>query len=189
MAARLVLAHRFHIPDTPIIVYNLPRSRRGGDRAVDRRRLRRADAKHRRDQGDTRDFQHVSYVPPEAGRDFIALSGIELLCYPVPCLGGAGHVSCVGNFAPRPVAELYDAVIAGDHDRARSSHYDLHPLVDAAFAETNPVPAKWVMQELGLLSSSYAPEPLGDSARQRVPALLRESPHVEQPVAFSSHRV
>ena len=62
----------------------------------------------------TRDFEHVSYVLNEAGTDFIALSGIELLCYSMLCLGGAGHLSCVGNFAPRPVAGLYDAFVAGD---------------------------------------------------------------------------
>ena len=76
------------------------------------------------------------------------------------CLGGRGHLSCVANFAPEPVAELYDAFIAGDHDRARELHYDLHPLVDAAFAEINPVPVKWVMHQLGLLSSDHAREPL-----------------------------
>ena len=31
----------------------------------------------------TRDFEHVSYVLDECGTDFIALSGIELLCYPM----------------------------------------------------------------------------------------------------------
>ena len=37
----------------------------------------------------------------ECGSDFIALSGIELLCYPMLVLGGRGHLSCVANFAPR----------------------------------------------------------------------------------------
>src|SRR5450755_1675904 len=68
------------------------------------------------------------------------------------CLGGAGHLSCVANFAPEPVAGLYNAFVAGDHARARELHYDLHPLVDAAFAEVNPVPAKWALKRLGLLA-------------------------------------
>ena len=76
------------------------------------------------------------------------------------CLGGRGHLSCAANFAPRPVAELYDAFVAGDHTRARALHYELHPLVEAAFAETNPVPAKWLMHELGVLPSSRVREPL-----------------------------
>ena len=123
------------------------------------------------------------------GSDFIALSGIELLCYPMLCLGGAGHLSCVGNFAPHPVAELYDAFVAGDHERARALHYDLHPLVDAAFAETNPVPAKWVMEQLGLLACGRAREPLaplGAASQERVRALLAASSHIELPAAVSS---
>jgi 4-hydroxy-tetrahydrodipicolinate synthase len=118
----------------------------------------------------------------EAGSDFIALSGIELLCYPMLTIGGRGHLSCVGNFAPKPVAQLYDAFVAGDHERARTLHYDLHPLVDAAFAETNPVPVKWLMKELGLLGSDHAREPLAplsDAGRTKVMKLIAQSPHVE----------
>jgi 4-hydroxy-tetrahydrodipicolinate synthase len=125
----------------------------------------------------TRDFEHVSYVLNECGRDFIALSGIELLCYPMLVLGGRGHLSCVGNFAPRIVADLYDAFVAGDHDRARELHYALHPLVEAAFMETNPVPAKWVMERMGRLPAGFAREPLAalsSASQERVAALVSE---------------
>ena len=176
-------------PDLPIIVYNVP-VRAAVDIAPQTvGRLRRAHANIVGIKETTRDFEHVSYVLDEAGSDFIALSGIELLCYPMLCLGGAGHLSCVGNFAPRPIAELYDAFAAGDHERARALHYDLHPLVDAAFAETNPVPTKWVMEQLGLLASGLAREPLAPlsaGAQERVRGLLEHSPHVELPMAVGS---
>src|SRR5450755_2127188 len=100
------------------------------------------------------------------------------------CLGGAGHLSCVANFAPEPVAGLYNAFVAGDHARARELHYDLHPLVDAAFAEVNPVPAKWVMKRLGLLASDHAREPLAplsEPGMRRVTELLERSRHVTLP--------
>ncbi|MGZ4297959.1 MAG: 4-hydroxy-tetrahydrodipicolinate synthase, partial [Solirubrobacteraceae bacterium] len=139
-------------PDLPIIVYNVPVRAAVDITPGTVGRLRRAHPNIVGIKETTRDFEHVSYVLNEAGTDFIALSGIELLCYPMLCLGGAGHLSCVGNFAPDPVARLYDAFVAGDHGRARALHYDLHPLVDAAFAETNPVPVKWVMKQLGLLA-------------------------------------
>ena len=97
----------------------------------------------------------------------------------------AAATSAASATSPRvPVAELYDAFIAADHDRARALHYDLHPLVDAAFAETNPVPVKWIMRQLGLLASDHAREPLAplsDAAQARVRALLATSPHVELP--------
>jgi 4-hydroxy-tetrahydrodipicolinate synthase len=147
-------------PDLPIIVYNVPiRS------AVDVTPETIATLAREHDnivgvKETTRDFEHVSYVLHACGSDFLAFSGIELLCYPMLAIGGAGHLSCVANFAPRPVAELYDRFVAGDHDEARRLHYELHPLVELAFLETNPVPAKWAMQRLGILESSLARPPL-----------------------------
>jgi 4-hydroxy-tetrahydrodipicolinate synthase len=171
-------------PSLPIIVYNVPIRAAVDIAPTTVGRLRRAHENIVGIKETTKDFEHVSYVLNECGTDFIALSGIELLCYPMLVLGGRGHLSCVGNFAPRPVAELYDAFAAGDHERARSLHYDLHSLVDAAFAETNPVPAKWIMEQLGLIRSARAREPLaplGDAARDRVIDLLDRSPHVSLP--------
>jgi 4-hydroxy-tetrahydrodipicolinate synthase len=169
-------------PELPIIVYNVPVRAAVDITPQTVGRLRRAHSNIVGIKETTRDFEHVSYVLNEAGSDFIALSGIELLCYPMLTLGGRGHLSCVGNFAPDPVAQLYDAFVAGNHERARSLHYDLHPLVDAAFAETNPVPVKWVMKQLGLLSSDHAREPLAPlsaAGRTRVRELLAQSRHVD----------
>ena len=162
-------------PDMPIIVYNVP-TRSAVDIAPETVGL--LARMHDNIVGikeTTRDFEHVSYVLHECGSDFIALSGIELLCYPMLVLGGRGHLSCVANFAPEPVAELYDAFVAGDHDRARALHYELHALVDAAFVEVNPVPAKWIMRELGIMPSAFAREPLAalsEASAAKIRALL-----------------
>ncbi len=169
-------------PDFPIILYNVPVRAAVDIAPATVGRLRRAHPNIVGIKETTRDFEHVSYVLNEAGTDFIALSGIELLCYPMLTLGGRGHLSCVGNFAPEPVAQLYDAYQAGDHQRARALHYDLHALVDAAFAETNPVPVKWIMRQLDRLPSDHARPPLAplsERGRQRVTELLATSPHVE----------
>ena len=178
-------------PQLPIILYNVPVRAAVDISPATVGRLRRAHPNIVGIKETTRDFEHVSYVLDEAGTDFIALSGIELLCYPMLTLGGRGHLSCVANFAPEPVAQLYDAFAAGDHARARALHYALHPLVDAAFAETNPVPAKWIMHQLGLLGSAHAREPLSPlsaATQSRVRGLLERSPHVELPEATKSPR-
>jgi 4-hydroxy-tetrahydrodipicolinate synthase len=172
-------------PDLPIILYNVPIRAAVDISPATVGRLRRAHDNIVGIKETTRDFEHVSYVLNECGTDFIALSGIELLCYPMMCLGGDGHLSCVGNFAPRPVAELYNAFAAGDHERARQLHYDLHPLVDAAFAETNPVPAKLIKQRMGLNPTAHARVPLAplcEATPEKVLALLEQSPHVAVPV-------
>jgi 4-hydroxy-tetrahydrodipicolinate synthase len=168
-------------PDLAILVYNVPvRSATDIDPATVGR-LRRAHPNIVGIKETTRDFEHVSRVLNECGRDFIALSGIELLCYPMLVLGGRGHLSCVGNFAPQPVAELYEAFAAGDHDRAQAIHYDLHALVDAAFTATNPVPAKWVMHRIGVLPNPAVRAPLAAltaAQEERVSKLLEGSPQV-----------
>jgi len=173
-------------PDLPIILYNVPIRAAVDLNPATVGRLRRAHDNIVGIKETTKDFEHVSYVLNECGTDFIALSGIELLCYPMLCLGGDGHLSCVGNFAPRPCADLYDTFIAGDHERARQLHYDLHPLVDAAFAETNPVPAKWIMHQMGLIPSAHARvplAPLSEATQAKVRSLLERSPHVALPAA------
>jgi 4-hydroxy-tetrahydrodipicolinate synthase len=171
-------------PDLAIILYNVPVRSAVDIAPATVGRLARAFDNVVGIKETTRDFEHVSHVLAETGPDFIALSGIELLCYPMLALGGAGHLSCAGNFAPTAVAELYDAFAAGDHARARRLHYELHPLVEAAFIETNPVPAKWIMERLGILPSAHVREPLAPlsaAGGERIEQLLADSPHVSLP--------
>jgi 4-hydroxy-tetrahydrodipicolinate synthase len=170
------LAEQF--PDLPLIVYNVPIRAAVDIAPATVGRLARAYDNIVGIKETTRDFEHVSYVLDECGRDFLAFSGIELLCYPMLAIGGAGHLSCVANFAPRPVAALYDAFAAGDQARARELHYELHPLVELAFLETNPTPAKWAMERLGLIGSGDPRPPLApfsDAGRARAEEILAGS--------------
>jgi len=103
-------------------------------------------------------------------------SGIELLCLPLLALGGVGFVSAVANLAPTAVAQMYELWTAGQHEKARDLHYALHPLVDVIFIETNPAPAKWVLQQAGLLGSAHVRPPLAGvsgAGQLRITDLLR----------------
>ncbi len=163
-------------PGLPIFIYNVP-SRTAVDIAPET--VARLRAKHPNIAGikeTTKDFEHLSHVLHLCGQDTIVLSGIELLCLPLLALGGAGFVSAVTNIAPRAVATMYENWQAGDHDSARDLHYALHPLVDLIFTETNPAPAKWVLQQAGLLGSAHVRPPLAglsDAGQQKAMALLR----------------
>jgi 4-hydroxy-tetrahydrodipicolinate synthase len=55
---------------------------------------------------------------------------------------------------------MFEAWESGDFETARAIHYGLHPLVDLLFVETNPAPAKWVLADLGLISSPHVRPPL-----------------------------
>jgi 4-hydroxy-tetrahydrodipicolinate synthase len=96
-----------------------------------------------------KDFEHVNRVLLHCGRDFLLFSGIELLCYPMLAIGGAGYISATANVYPGKVAEVYDAWADGNVARAQELHYELMPLNDVLFKDTNPAPLK---AALGMLN-------------------------------------
>jgi 4-hydroxy-tetrahydrodipicolinate synthase len=167
------LAREF--PSLPIVVYNVPIRTAVDLQPETVARLRRAHDNIVGIKETTRDFEHASYVLDQCGRDFLVYCGIELLCYPMLAIGGVGHLSCVANVAPRPCAELYDAFAAGNLVEATRLHYELHPLVEMAFVETNPGPVKWAMERLGILGCGAVRPPLASpspSSRERIEAIL-----------------
>ncbi|MDQ6898702.1 MAG: 2,4-dihydroxyhept-2-ene-1,7-dioic acid aldolase [Candidatus Dormibacteraeota bacterium] len=141
--------------DLPLVIYNIPGRTAVNIAPETLARLRRDQPQIIGVKESNKDFEHVCRVLHECGRDFLVLSGIELLCYPMLAIGGAGHVSATGNVLPKEVAAIFDLVQAGRHAEALDLHYHLLPLNDALFWETNPGPLKWVMGELGLIEPVY----------------------------------
>ncbi|WP_018681472.1 4-hydroxy-tetrahydrodipicolinate synthase [Actinokineospora enzanensis] len=168
-------------PDLPIVVYNVP-SRTALDIAPDTvATLRR---KHDNIVGikeTTKDFEHFSHVLHKCGRDFLMWSGIELLCLPLLAIGGIGFVSALANIAPAAVARMYELYVSGDHDGAIDLHYQLAPLVELLFVETNPAPAKHVLKDLGLIESGFVRAPLIEptpKGLERINALRAQAEHL-----------
>lgn len=82
--------------------------------------------------------------------DFAVLSGEDALTFPMLGLGAEGVISVTSNAAPRLVAQMCDAAAAGESDVARELHRRLAAWTDAAFVESNPIPAKAALNMLGL---------------------------------------
>ena len=101
---------------------------------------------------------------------FVLLSGDDALALPTVALGAEGLISVVSNAAPRETAELLEAALASDLERARRLHFRLLPLMRANFLESNPVPIKTAMHLLGLCDPAVRP-PLGPPASRTVDAL------------------
>ncbi|MBX3098519.1 MAG: 4-hydroxy-tetrahydrodipicolinate synthase [Salinibacterium sp.] len=172
-------------PDLPIVAYNVP-SRTAVDIAPETvARLYRDVDNFVGIKETTKDFEHFSHVLQQCGKDLLVWSGIELLCLPLLALGGIGFISATSNIAPRAHADLYEAWIAGDIERAREIHYGLHPLVDLLFVETNPAPGKWVLEQRGLVASGFVRPPLitpTDGGIAKIRALLAEGEQWLSPV-------
>lgn len=131
--------------DIPIIVYNIP-GRTGVNLEVETLARLVEDCPNIIGVKESnKDFEHVNRVLQYCGRDFNLYSGIELLCYPMLTIGGAGSISATSNVEPAKVAEMHDAWEEGDLDRARDLHYELMKLNDVLFKDTNPAPAKYAL--------------------------------------------
>jgi 4-hydroxy-tetrahydrodipicolinate synthase len=83
--------------------------------------------------------------------DFIVLSGDDAITLPLIALGGRGVISVVSNETPAEMAQLTSLANHGDFAGAREIHRRFHPLMEVNFVESNPIPVKAAMAEMGLL--------------------------------------
>ena len=135
--------------DIPVILYNIP-GRTAVNIEIDTvARLKEANANIVGVKESNKDFEHINRLLHCMGRDFLVYSGIELLCFPILAIGGAGFVSATGNLLPDQVARLYNLVREGRWQEAQDLHYWLLPLNDAVFLEINPVPVKTILGMMG----------------------------------------
>jgi len=66
--------------------------------------------------------------------------------------GGDGCISVTANVAPKLMHEMCMAALAGDFDGAEKINDRLNPLHDALFYESNPIPVKWALSEMGYVT-------------------------------------
>ncbi len=87
------------------------------------------------------------------GPDFLLYSGDDATACEFCLLGGKGVISVTANVAPKLMHEMCVAAIAGDAETARAIDGKLNALHRDLFIESNPIPVKWAVHELGLIDS------------------------------------
>jgi 4-hydroxy-tetrahydrodipicolinate synthase len=83
--------------------------------------------------------------------DFVVLSGDDAITLPLIALGGRGVISVASNEIPAQMAQLVRLGVHGDVAGAREIHRRYHALMEVNFVESNPIPVKAAMAEMGLL--------------------------------------
>lgn len=86
-----------------------------------------------------------------APADFAVYSGDDASALALLLLGGHGIISVTANVAPRLMHDMCAAAFAGDLDGARRINNKLFPLHQKLFVEANPIPVKWVLQQMRLI--------------------------------------
>ncbi|MBT3275137.1 MAG: 4-hydroxy-tetrahydrodipicolinate synthase [Spirochaetales bacterium] len=101
------------------------------------------------------DMLQVTDLVMRAPSSLDIVSGDDNLAIPIIALGGTGVVSVASNLIPSEMSEMIASALDGDFIKAREIHYRLLPLFQALFLETNPIPVKAAMAELGFIEETY----------------------------------
>jgi 4-hydroxy-tetrahydrodipicolinate synthase len=88
-----------------------------------------------------------------APADFAVYSGDDASSLALMLLGGKGVISVTANVAPRLMSDMCAAALKGDIASARAANAKLFGLHQKLFVEANPIPVKWVLQQMGLIAA------------------------------------
>ena len=110
-------------------------------------------------------------------KSFAVYSGDDPTAMALMFCGGHGNISVTANVAPRAMHELCVAAMAGKTAEAVAINNKLLPLHNKLFVEPNPVPVKWALTQMGLISSGIRLPLVGLSSEfhDTVRGALRES--------------
>ncbi|SDB99398.1 4-hydroxy-tetrahydrodipicolinate synthase [Paraburkholderia lycopersici] len=125
----------------------------------------------------TGNIDRAAHLIKHAPNGFKIFSGDDPTAIALMLLGGHGNISVTANVAPREMSDLCKAALAGDVKTARAIHLKLLSLHKNLFIESNPIPVKWALQELGRIEGGIRLPltPLDARYHDVVRAALREA--------------
>ena len=102
----------------------------------------------------TGDLQRAEQLVMQCPADFAVYSGDDHTARELMLLGGKGDISVTANVAPKLMAEMCSAALAGDAKAAIEIDSRLLAVHDAMFVEANPIPVKWAVSQMGLMDNA-----------------------------------
>ncbi|MGV8945323.1 MAG: 4-hydroxy-tetrahydrodipicolinate synthase [Lutibacter sp.] len=138
----------------PIIVYNVPgRTAKN----VDPKTIIRL----------AKDFKNIVGVKEAAGdlvqamrliqqkpKDFMIISGDDMIALPMVLAGGAGVISVIGQGMPKDFSKMIQQGLKGNVLKANELHYKVMDCIDLIFEEGNPAGIKALLNNLGICSEN-----------------------------------
>lgn len=92
-------------------------------------------------------------------------SGDDGLVYPLLALGAIGVISVASNVCPQYMHDMVYKYFEGDTETSLQMQHKIEPLVNALFAEVNPIPVKCALKLMGLIPDDYMRLPLTRSEK------------------------
>src|SRR5207245_5901513 len=139
------------VGDTPIVLYNVPGRTASNLAAPTTLALAREVENIVGVKEASGDLAQIMAILRDRPAGFRVLSGDDAVTLPLIALGADGIISVVSNEAPDLMVKLTDSALSGGWDSARDLHYQLLPLMEANFIESNPGPVKAALAPMGQL--------------------------------------
>lgn len=154
----------------PVIVYNVPG--RTGSNITAATTLRLAKeieniAGIKEASGNMIQCMHILRGRP---RDFLVVSGDDHITLPLIACGVDGVISVAANCFAKDFADMVNAALKNDYEKAKTLQYKLLEGFDLLFAENNPAGVKAFLSEMGMIENILRLPlvPLSDNILQQV---------------------
>lgn len=99
----------------------------------------------------TGNLERIREIRERCGPGFMIYSGDDATAVEAMLMGADGDISVTANVAPAAMAAMCEAALAGDAARARELDASINALHRDLFVESNPIPVKWALQQMGLI--------------------------------------
>jgi len=99
----------------------------------------------------TGELDRVKSIRGLCGDDFAIYTGDDATSCEFCLIGGNGTITVTGNIAPKLVHEMITAALDGNRALAESIDAKLTGLHQHLFIQSNPIPVKWAVVEMGLM--------------------------------------
>ncbi len=102
----------------------------------------------------TADMDRLKEMQSKIDQEFLYFSGDDETALQFMQLGGHGEISVTANIAPKLVADMCEFIANGDLPSAQQIDERLAPLNRVLFLESNPIPVKWALAQMGRVQQS-----------------------------------
>jgi 4-hydroxy-tetrahydrodipicolinate synthase len=102
----------------------------------------------------TGDLARAAWLIENSPKTFAIYSGDDHSARELMLLGGHGDISVTANVAPKMMAQMCEAALNGEAQQALAIDQQLLAIHDAMFVESNPIPVKWAVSQLGLINDA-----------------------------------
>ncbi|MCG5499418.1 4-hydroxy-tetrahydrodipicolinate synthase [Ectothiorhodospira lacustris] len=123
----------------------------------------------------TGDLERARLLLERCGDRLDLYSGDDATGLEFMLAGGKGVISVTANVAPGAMHDMCAAALAGDREAAVAADAPVKGLHEALFLESNPIPVKWALHEMGLIPQGIRLPltPLSENLREPLREALR----------------